>query len=85
MSFHVPEQYRLEQIPQAPWLNSTKDDGNNGVFFIPRLKAPQRVALWIIASDGDGWEHVSVSLKPRCRPGRRCVSSKIYSGIQKTG
>lgn len=35
---------------------------NNGVFIIPY----QGRNLAVIASDGDGWEHVSVSLPNRC-------------------
>lgn len=37
--------------------------GNVGAFVI---KGPQRTKLTIIASDGQGWEHVSVSCKTRC-------------------
>lgn len=36
--------------------------GNNGVFIIPLYKNTIRT----IASDGEGWEHVSVSLEKRC-------------------
>lgn len=46
--FHVPEDLRDTRY-------STQRDGNNGVFFSGNLK--------IIASDGLGWEHVSVSTK----------------------
>lgn len=49
MSFKVPEKYR-------DLTQSTLEDGNNGIFFIPDL-------LRVIASDGLGWEHVSVSKK----------------------
>lgn len=56
MSFKVPEQYRD--------LNySTPADGNNGYFCIKAL-APSDT-LVIIASDGEGWEHVSVSKKSK--------------------
>lgn len=54
MSFHVPEQYRLTTHPT---LNSTPKDGNNGAFFIRDLIDRD---IFVIASDGDGWEHVSV-------------------------
>jgi hypothetical protein len=37
--------------------------GNNGVF---EIKGPIGTRLLIIASDGMGWEHVSVSCKTRC-------------------
>lgn len=54
--FHVPEKFRLTQY-------SSKDEGNNGVF-VAKLKHGQHVQ--IVASDGMGWEHVSVSRKDRC-------------------
>jgi len=40
--------------------SSTQADGNNGLFFFPGLRV-----LRVIASDGLGWEHVSVSVKGR--------------------
>lgn len=45
------ERYRLTQ-------HSSASDGNNGAFLIGPLK--------IIASDGGGWDHVSVSTNHRC-------------------
>lgn len=38
--------------------------GNNGFFLIPAPKGNQN--LKVIASDGMGWDHVSVSLPNRC-------------------
>jgi hypothetical protein len=52
--FHVPEQYRL----RTGSLASTPAYGNNGAFTIPPLVGNRE--LWVIASDGDGWEHVSI-------------------------
>jgi hypothetical protein len=52
--FHVPEEYRN----QTGRLRSTRIDGNNGAFTIVS-PIPNRV-LYIIASDGLSWEHVSV-------------------------
>lgn len=57
MSFKVPEKYRDLEY-------STASDGNNGVFFVPGRT--RRNTLKIIASDGLGWEHVSVSKKYEC-------------------
>lgn len=60
----VPERYRVTVGPLA----STPADGNNGVFIVPMRRrgvgdaAPVRT-LQVIASDGDGWEHVSVSVQ----------------------
>lgn len=44
-------------------MQSTKADGNNGIFFIKSLKVNP---LRVIVSDGMEWEHVSVSLPNRC-------------------
>lgn len=60
MSFHVPEKYRV----RSGAFGSDATFGNNGAFFVPILRTP--VPLKIIASDGEGWEHVSVSLPNRC-------------------
>lgn len=35
---------------------------NNGAFLIPY----ENVTLQVIASDGEGWDHVSISLSGRC-------------------
>lgn len=40
---------------------SSATDGNNGLFFL-ELSNRGKVELKIIASDGGGWDHVSVSL-----------------------
>jgi len=59
MSFHAPNKFRIRNGVAA----STDSDGNNGAFFV-KLKAGQSVQ--VIASDGMGWEHVSVSRRDRC-------------------
>lgn len=51
--------YRIRRGP----LTSEPDDGVNGAFFIP-LKSGSMAT--VVASDGGGWEHVSVSFKMRC-------------------
>lgn len=56
MGFNVPEKYRDKKY-------SNKSDGNNGVFRVPRNNA--NAPLTIVASDGMGWEHVSVTLPGR--------------------
>lgn len=57
--FHVPETFRVSGSPAF---------GNNGAFVMPAPfghgLAPS--SLRIIASDGAGWEHVSISLRDRC-------------------
>lgn len=67
MSFHVPNENRL----RTGELATDDVDGNNGAFFIPFKHYKSGLArrgkgLWIIASDGMGWEHVSVSAPSRC-------------------
>ena len=59
MSFSVPNKYRI----RSGMAGSDDSAGNNGAFIIP-LRHGQTV--FVIASDGAGWEHVSVSRKDRC-------------------
>lgn len=56
--FHVPEEKRIKNGS----MPSAEIDGNNGAFVI---RMDFRDFL-IIASDGMGWEHVSVSTANRC-------------------
>lgn len=63
MAFHAPEQYRQKNA--GDW-SSDESDGNNGAFAIPASAAKKRPLIRIIASDGEGWEHVSVSTATRC-------------------
>ena len=54
--FHVPEKNRLV----TGRAKSNSSFGNNGAFSITR---PRGRTLWIIASDGLGWEHVSIHVE----------------------
>ena len=54
MAFHVPHEFRVLKGP----MGSDNTYGNNGKFIIPG----KRWRFQIIASDGLGWEHVSVTL-----------------------
>jgi len=56
MSFHVPERRRVLDGP----LRSSTENGNNGAFVIQFNPGS---ILHIIASDGCGWEHVSVTVR----------------------
>lgn len=60
MAFKVPEQYRVKNGA----MGSDASIGNSGLFLIKTLKLPQQIRC--IASDGMGWEHISVSLHNRC-------------------
>lgn len=68
MAFKVPEKYRVKKGKfkgqQLAVINRHDIAGNNGVFEIRTIKFKH--PLQVIASDGDGWEHVSVSLPNRC-------------------
>lgn len=58
--FHVPENLRVKE----GHLASDESYGNNGCFVLAQdIKIKN--TLQIIASDGEGWEHVSVSLPYR--------------------
>lgn len=59
MSFHVPNKYRV----RTGQGGSDDSCGNNGYFRIPLIK--NNCPLRVIASDGLGWNHVSVSLPDR--------------------
>src|SRR5579864_625321 len=57
MAFHVPCVGRVKP-EQHPTLGSTDADGNNGAFGIGSPEPGWM--LYLICSDGMGWEHVSV-------------------------
>jgi hypothetical protein len=59
MSFHVPEKFRIRTGRHA----SDASIGNNGAF---EVKLRHGQIAYVIASDGAGWEHVSVSRRDRC-------------------
>lgn len=54
--FHVPEDFRISK-KEHPFLGSDSTYGNNGAFKIPISSV---ASYFIISSDGEGWEHVSV-------------------------
>ncbi len=63
--FKAPNDYRIRQGQLA----SDDTYGNNGAFYLGwvRKGRSSKTGVLCIASDGSGWEHVSVSLnKPRC-------------------
>lgn len=59
MPLRVPNHYRIRTGDMA----SRDSDGNNGLFQLPPI-IPGRNLL-VMASDGLGWEHVSVSILGR--------------------
>lgn len=73
MSFHVPEKWRRRTGPMA----SMEKDGNNGQFIVRGLKLKR--VLFVQASDGEGWEHVSIS-RPTTTPtwNEMCIIKNIF-------
>jgi len=67
MTFKVPEEHR---VIDHPTLGSTSHDGNNGCFTFKESGLQVRC----IASDGKGWEHVSISLNRNKNPSWRIMS-----------
>lgn len=76
MTFQVPDKYRVT----IGRMRSSAADGNNGAFWIPRKEG---MPLRVIASNGDGWEHVSVSLDERCPTwGEMCRVKNLFWGSE---
>ena len=61
--FRVPNQFRLRRssLRRGSILASDDSAGNNGAFVVPPGNKSRE--LYCIASDGSGWEHVSVTVK----------------------
>lgn len=66
MTFRTPDRYRIVTGAMA---SMREDSGDNGVFRF--ASASRRAILYAIASDGAGWEHVSV--RAVIRKGRSCI------------
>ena len=62
MIFHVPNEFRVRRGP----MRSDDANDNNGAFLIPHPNKASSLVFSVVASDGEGWEHVSISLKARC-------------------
>jgi hypothetical protein len=78
--FNVPEQYR---IVYHPILGSDFSYMNNGCFLIPH----HRIADYLFfcqASDGEGWEHVSISIKKQVRKVRKAHKA-VYGTVTHPG
>lgn len=71
----VPEQFRIRTGRAA----SDERYGNNGAFRVPLKTNKQTV--YVIASDGGGWEHVSVSRNDRCPTwAEMCEVKELFFG-----
>lgn len=61
MKAQIPTNIEKLRVKSGP-LGSTVDAGNNGAFHIPYADK----TLYVIISDGMGWDHISVSTTYRC-------------------
>lgn len=76
--FKVPEKYRIKN-PLNEKYASSEADGNNGQFRIKTHRMKRTVHVQ--ASDGGGWEHVSVSLHDRCPTWTEmCIVKDLFWG-----
>ena len=66
--FHVPEKHRLRNHPV---LASDSSYGNNGFFVIPHHRISD-YNYAVQASDGEGWEHVSITIDSKKKKVERC-------------
>jgi hypothetical protein len=69
-NLHLLDKYRMHQAEIAYY--GERGDAGNGIFVVPGLG----VGLHVIASNGDGWDHVSVSLPDRVPTYEEMVSVK---------
>ena len=85
--FEVPEKYRnggdFLKKSSPYWTDSSM--GNNGVFYIPLRERTKRgmmlYHLKVLASDGEGWQHVSVSMPTRIPTwAEMCLVKKRFWG-----
>jgi len=78
MAFRVPNHLRVREGRMA----SDDSAGNNGAFIVT-LRHKQDV--FVIASEGLGWEHVSVSRRDRCPTWEEmCQVKDIFWGPEDT-
>ena len=78
----VPEQYRVTRGIMA----TDSSFGNNGIFIIP---FSNRTYANVIASDGEGWEHVSVHMNSEGKQGtptwaEMCKIKDLFWGEEET-
>jgi hypothetical protein len=75
----VPNEYRIGEaikygentnspiVRRCGYLESTNDYGNSGAFLLPRNRKATGYFFLVIASDGLGWEHISITVIPEQR------------------
>src|SRR5262245_53371563 len=73
--FNVPNENHIK----VSVLGASEEIGSNSAFLIPY----QSFTLRVIASDGMGWEHVSVSLPNRCPNWREmCFIKDLFWDVE---
>ena len=78
--FKVPEKYRIKD---GAFASRLYEDGNNGVFLVPIPQKKPLRQFTVIASDGGGYEHVSVSLNDRTPTwGEMCAIKSVFWGVE---
>ena len=60
--FHAPEKYRYRGNHPIYGDCGQMRGENFGVFFVPIWTGPRNARMAVVCSEGEGWEHVSVSL-----------------------
>lgn len=76
MAFKVNEKYRFN----TKQMNTTYEDGNNGVFKIP---LSNRSIAYCIVGDGGNWEHVSVHIREKKGKGREVTTTPTWAQMCK--
>src|SRR5258708_18667857 len=76
------KQCRVTQGIASDWISSPAD-GMNGCFIIPFDIGKGRHRLGCIASDGGGWEHVSVTDQTAKRSHLSCPSWEMMCRIKR--
>ena len=58
------DRYRIRHAARLQWVDGWIGDGTCGAFEVPSVRGGHK--LIVIATSGEGWDHVSVSLQKRC-------------------
>jgi hypothetical protein len=66
----APE-YNRVKTHRIALMNTDKSYGNNGVFVFPHYKV-DNYEIRCQISDGEGWEHVSVTIAEKGKSAKRC-------------
>ena len=76
--FKVPEKYRVK----TGVYGSNRTYENNGAFNIECYSGPKKNVLFCLASDGAGWEHVSVTVDEKRTPSweEMCIIKDTFWG-----